>query len=627
MPIESAATVATALGQLARAKLREMGDGAPKLEGDARMECELLCDLHYQNVRLGLEYSKPFRVLQSTIALTASDALGTSRAKARARAIYGFVLTALGRHRTGDRELQDARAMASELRDPITAAFCAQLESVAAGWTGDVDRSLDLMKACVEIHGPWLELNEYCSDAATGNLIESIRGRPNEAWGWISRATARLKRSRPTSALFAEFVVHRACATLAGLGRTVDSDPWLAAQLETLASDQRAAGGFYRLISWGHRARFFAETGSAGPAFDALSASFDAEGYNPRFVHPAVVEYYIAVAHVRLEQCLRSPKGSRPSHIAALRKALRDLRPAARLPLAKAHSLYIEGCVAWLEGSPARSHRLFAQAEALAAQETCPWVLYGIARVRAHALRDQGKLQPARDQARIAEALARGHGSEPRARWIREEFSLPVPAAAPARASSRSSKSSRTGAPSHARQQLAALLHVIRAPGSDLRPEQQVPAVLDDLLRAVDADRGLLWFQADPESGPGLTIGRMRGGEDWSPGESWRDPLIEAVRDTGEAWPPRADVAGIVPVPSVPDSVDATRVLALPLFLRHRAGQAPGGAGADARLAAAGAEDGSGGPARGQCRARLRQHVDGRERLRGDHQQARGAEP
>jgi signal transduction histidine kinase len=91
------------------------------------------------------------------------------------------------------------------------------------------------------------------------------------------------------------------------------------------------------------------------------------------------------------------------------------------------------------------------------------------------------------------------------------------------------------------------------------------------LLRAVDAERGLLRFQSDQDAGPQLAIGRSRQGEDWSPQETWRDSLVDSVRETGEAWPPRADVAEIVLGPFLPESVDATRVLALPLFLRERA--------------------------------------------------------
>ncbi len=569
MPLGSPTSAARTLAYLARSEGRKVATRRALLEGVPRLECELLCDLHYQNARLGLEHGKPFRLLQSTVeALSASERLGPCRTQARARAVYGFVLSALGRRIAGQRELESARTMAREHADPITYAFCVQVESMAASWSGDMDRALELLRTSVEIHGPWLELNEYCGDAASGDLIESIRGRSNEAWTWVAVATDRLKRSYPTSSVFGQYIVQRARAALASLGRSVDSDPWLAAQVAAVANRHGPTSGFSRLISWGCRARVFVESGTAGPEFEALVADFRAEGFNPRLVHPTVVEYYVAVAHVRLHQCLRSPRETRDLHIPALKSALHDLRAAARMDLLKAHSTYIEGCVAWLEGALGKAERCFAKAEVVAAEQTCPWVLYGIARVRAHALREQGNPNAARDQARIAEVLAREHGSEPRARWVREEFGLPVPVA-PARPSSRSSRSSRAGTTNHARQQLAALLHVIRAPVADLRPEQQVPAVLDDLLRALDAEHGLLWFQPEPRAGPRMILGRARGGEDWSVTEEWRESLLDEVRETGEPWPPPSELSEILSAPSVPPGVDPTRVLAVPLFLHE----------------------------------------------------------
>jgi signal transduction histidine kinase/predicted Ser/Thr protein kinase len=570
MPVESAASAARTVAHLAGARLAKLSLRHATSLGDGRATRELLCTLHYQNGRLGLEHGKPLRLLQSAIeGLAAIEPLGPSRGLARATAFHGFVLTVLRRRVAGARELGEAQRMASRLGDPVTATFCVQLEALAACFAGDFDRALLLLHECVEVRGHWLELSELCNDATAAELIDSLRGRSSRAWTWIAHVTRRLRRSHPVAAAFPEHFMHRARAALAACGGNADDDPWLAEQLEEAADQASALRGFARVLSWGPRARFFVESGDIGPAFEALVAEFAAEGHNPRFVHPTVVEYYIAVAHGRLQQCLQSSPGPRASHVVALRDALEDLRPAARAPLYKAHLLYLEGCVAWLEGSTRKAERIFANAEALAIKETCPWVLYGIARVRAHALRDDGKPQAARDQARIAEALAREHGSEPRARWIREEFALPVPVT-PARPGSRSSKSSRTGASHPARRQLTALLHVIRTPVSDLRPEQQVPAVMDDLLRVVDGEHGLLWFEPNPETFPPLLVGRTRNQQAWIAPDGWRKGLMRAVRETGEVWPLSEEVADLVEAPPVPEGVDATRVLVVPLSLHDR---------------------------------------------------------
>jgi signal transduction histidine kinase len=573
MPVDGPTSLTRTLAHFARAQLVAARPRAGPPGADARAAAEILCDLHYQNARLALEQGKPLRMLQSAFeGLTASDTLGHSRAEARARAIYGLVLTTLGRRALGERELSRAQRTAASLGDPVTATFCLQLESLTACFAGEFDRALILLHECVVVRGHWLEVSEFCHEAETADLIESLRGRSARAWAWIARAAERVRRSHRVATMIPEHFMYRAQAALAATGGTIDEDPWLAAQVAKAERDTQLLQGFSRLLSWGPRARFYVETGDIGPAFEALVAEFTAEGHNPRFVHPTVVEYYIAVAHARLQQCFQAPPAARTHHVAALKRALHDLGPAARLPLFKTHRLYIAGCVAWLEGSPREAERFFAEAEVLALEETCPWVLYGIARARAHALRDAGRHDPARDQGRIAEAIAREHGSEHRVRWIRAELGLGVAPPPPSvRLSSRSSRSSRTGATNSARRQLAALLHVIRAPISDLLPEQQVPAVLDDLIRTLEAERGLVAFEPDPAIRPPLLIGRRRTREDWFPGDTWRDEMMRWVRDSGEVWPLGGEVADLFDAPGAPDGIDAGRVLFVPLFLHDQA--------------------------------------------------------
>ena len=558
MPVETARSAANMLGQLTRAGILKLSRRG-SVGGQARAEIELLCDLHYQNARLGMEYGKPLRFVQSTLeALKLSEALGPSRAQARARASYGVVLTALGRRAAGAREVEGAQRMASELADPITLAFCVQMRALSACFGGEFDRALELLRECADVHGPWFELNEYCHNGMNGDFIESLRGRPTEAWAWIARVLGRLRRSSRTTEAVSDYVLHRAQAALTSLGRDATHDPWLAARLKTLPARQDRRESFYTLLSWGPRARLYVESGNIGHSFEALVCEFEAEGHNPRSVHPIVSEYYIAVAHARLHQCLRARPSHRAPHVARLCKALHDLGAVAKVPLYRAHCLVIQGSVAWLGGSLRKARQRLAEAEALAEKETCPWVLYAIARVRAHMLRDEGRLEAARAQARFAEMLAREHGAEPRALWVREEFALQRPAPSPQRQStSSSSRSSRK-----ARRQLSALLHTVRMPSSGLQPTEQAATILDDLLRDVDAERGLILFQPDPANQKELFVGRDRQGKTWSDTEGWREALIRSVSKKGEAWPSEKGQP-----PDAGEGVDRQRVLALPLFL------------------------------------------------------------
>jgi signal transduction histidine kinase/tetratricopeptide (TPR) repeat protein len=562
MPVENTASVMETLGHLARAEVYKRGSHGAPVGGDERARVELLCDLHYQNARLGLEYGKPFRLVQSTLeALKLSERLGPAPAQARARASYGVVLTALGRRRAGMREIANAQRMASELSDPTTYAFCVQMQALAACFGGDFDLALGLLRECVDVHGPWLELSEYCLDAANGDFIESLRGRPTEAMGWNSRAIERQRRSQGAAVGSADYLVHSARATCASMGRDPAAVPWIAARLDVVSTRQSPAQSFYHLVSWGPRARFLLDSGSLGADFEALVRAFEGENHNPRSVHPMVAEYYIVVAHARVQQCRRAAPSERASHVRSLRKALVDLRLVAKLPLYKAHAVYIEGCLAWLQGAASKARAFFADAEALAEQETCPWVLSEIARARGHMLRDEGKLEAARDRARFGEMLAREHGAEPRARSIREEFGLPQPAASvrPPSGSIRSTASSRS------RRQLSALLHAVKRPSVEVAPAQQAASILDDLLRDVDAERGFISFQPFAGEPEPLVVGRNLQGEPGLKAEVWHHALMESVREEGESWPPAEGTPR-----DFGRDADSARVLAFPLFLYDR---------------------------------------------------------
>jgi signal transduction histidine kinase len=162
--------------------------------------------------------------------------------------------------------------------------------------------------------------------------------------------------------------------------------------------------------------------------------------------------------------------------------------------------------------------------------------------------------------------LAREHGAEPRARAIREEFDLREPAET-LRLLATSSAGARAEA--NARRHLEAVLRIARAPTPELRPEQQASAILDELLRAVDAERGLVWYEPDRATGPRLLVGRDRRGADRSEAEAWREPLMRRVLESAEPWPaagPRDGGDG-----DGGEGADRERVLVLPLSLYDRA--------------------------------------------------------
>lgn len=524
---------------------------------------EVLYELYHHHARLSLECGMPSRTLQSiteVLALTEGDAC--SAPLARAHATYGAVLAFAGQSASAEQHLDAARAMAEKVGDPAVLAFYLVRRSVVEIFQGRFDAALVSVRECADKYAPWMETNEFCDEVVNGHIIEAIRGRAPESWSWIVRAVDRLRRRRRTTQVFGTHILYRARTALAAMGRTGNDSPWLSGQLEKIANDPPPDKAFYRTMYWPPRVRYFLETSNLGPEFEELVTRFQREGLDPGQSHPGLIEYYIAVAHARIEQYLRAPSDERPARIGALGAAAADLRAAAKQPLYKAHAEYVDGVLAWTQGRPPKARRLLAKAEILAQRETCPWVLGAVARIRAHMLRDQGRLEAAQDQARVAEVLAREHGAEPRARLVRDEFSLPSPSQPP-RATSSVSSSRRS---SHrARRQLASLLQVVRAPYGQLRREQQCAAIVDDLVRELAADRAFILFEPPDDVASRLALGRSRLGETLAAPTGWRETFMRAAMQHADPWlavPPEDLNADVDP--------DRKRLLAVPLLLNDR---------------------------------------------------------
>ena len=232
---------------------------------------------------------------------------------------------------------------------------------------------------------------------------------------------------------------------------------------------------------------------------------------------------------------LRASEIERPKCLDALREALHDLERAARIPLLLAHCRAVQGYAAWFSGRTKEAHKRFAEAQQLGEQEGAPWVLYAVYRGRAHMLKAQGREEDARDQAKLAETLAQEHGAAYRLRWIREEFGLRTSRRRAADASSSSDWQSVTGALSSSMSSsmsvrslqssahLRTLTKIAEARPEELAPEQQSRAVLDEIVQAMRAERGVLLFVTgapggdvgeDAASRLRVLVARTGGGED-----------------------------------------------------------------------------------------------------------------
>jgi signal transduction histidine kinase/serine/threonine protein kinase/ActR/RegA family two-component response regulator len=525
----------------------------------SQAELELLCELYYQCARIGMEYGKPLLLVHSALAARKmAEHLPPSRARARAHAMVGVVATAVGRVESGRERLAEGKRMALSVGDPATHTFCLQLEAMAASIAGNLDEALALFRTCIEERGHWLELHEYCMVAMTIDMIEVGRGRVNAAWAGVSLAVERLRRNHRVDEEVGAFIILRACASRAEAGHVLDDDPWLRARYDAALGWAETGSGFSHLSSWGARLRTIIVSRGPASEVETLARKFSELGMSPGSAHLAVSDYFVSVAHNRADALLSAPITERAALLPALKKATSDLCAAAKIPLLHAHARLAEAHLAWHGGDLAKARKLMGEAEQLAEQESCYWVLFELARTRAHMLQEQGRRDASRLQARVAHMLAVECGAVARAALVREEFQLPAPEA-PERSELGSSVKS---ASRRAQRQLASLLHVVGAAHPGMRPTQHAEIILDNLVRDLEAECATLWFQSDAASEVRLV--RNRAGVTLPPTElnGFRDELMRRVRTSGEPWPPRGDS-----VYGVGTSVDPKRVMIHPLFL------------------------------------------------------------
>ncbi|MEC7521662.1 MAG: AAA family ATPase [Myxococcota bacterium] len=528
MPVESPRAVAGSAWRLARA------EAGPPASGREAERLSVLCDLHYQNVRLGEEYEKPLRLIQSTArAYALSRRLPPSAARARSEALVATALAILGRRDASTRHAEEAMRIARGLGRPPVLAFCEQMRAMASYFGGDFDRGLDRLHDAFGRHERWMEAAELCLFAVGVYTIEAIRGQYRYAPAMLRRSLSRARRlhAPPPALVLAEHCERASEATLTGVAAL---------------APRAALSGFNRTAAWGPITHAFLELDELGPELEAHLAEFDALGLSPRTAHPVVFEHYVSLAYIRLRQATRGPDRRAP--LRALKRALKDVRAAARFPLFRAHALVLEGAVRWLEGDAGKARALLAEADAIADAESCLWARFEAERLRAHMLRAEGRRDSARQRASLALAIAREAKAAAWERLVRGEFELP-------RASSARGTSIATSQASH-RRQLQTLLHIFEVATRQPAVEEQGRLFLDEVMDSLAATRGLLVFDAESSRDATLLTARQRAAE-------WPDPppevraLIDGAREAGM---PR----------SSGESDDAPRAVAVPLWLRGR---------------------------------------------------------
>jgi signal transduction histidine kinase/ActR/RegA family two-component response regulator len=507
-----------------RRELR-VGQRASSWNQDERLQREALCTFHHQALRLALETDKSARFLAHVLqSMDQAEHMGPSRALVRSLLFYAFAQVALGFRSAGLARLKQADEMAEAIGDPLVSAYCLQIRSVIMGWAGDVDAALEAGDQLLLERGHWLELSEYCLLCWNQSLMLSARGQAEAAWQWIARGIDKIRHESHLVEI-SSFLEHAALATLSALGREAELSHHFEG-IRRSPPQQLVAAGPHHRFSFGVRVRAFTERGDLGPAFEAFVSEVRSTIADPSRAHLALSEFYVHLAHARVQQCLHAKEGERRTLLSELSRSISDLRAVARVPVLRAHLWVLQGYQAQFEGAFLQASLSFSRADDLAQRENCPWVLYAVARGRAHLHKVQGRPEPAHTQATLAATIAETHGYAYRLRWIREEFPALAQSSAPDRVGN-------DGDSAALSQRLDALLQIGQTSPGDLNLAEQSKRIIDALLQCLRADRGIVFLAPEGGGIPTPIAGRDSDGCDIDQPSDYLDGLVRRAFEGG----------------------------------------------------------------------------------------------
>ncbi|HEX2731865.1 MAG TPA: response regulator [Polyangiaceae bacterium] len=464
-----------------------------------RRRTELHCSLLFQVSRLASVRSDAgVLIAAASRAHALAEELGRSDVLARVFSILAFLQTLLGRRGRAQAFATQALAIAELVGDPLTQSHAVFVGCALAAWRDELDLAIELADEGLRKFRSWLTPQEWAITALNVTLIESIRGRAREAWTWAEKGAGRALEYEGDEPIVSEFLSLHCDTAARRLGVELSRADWLARVRK--ACHPIPSNSAYYLWTLGPRLRLFTERGEFGPEFDQYVQSVRELEINPKQAHLIVSEYYVHLSHAYVHRCLRATAEECKSYLPTLECAAKDLRASARLGLLRAHATVIEGYLAFFRGRYLRAERRFAHAAELASANKAPWVVYAVARGRAHLLRARGAWQGAAEQAGLAVQAAEAEGSVHLARWVREEFEIPriseLPPPSQDRVTPASLNPTAFPATIDSERHVQALLNIGRATAAQFDLEQQAKAVLDETLAALGAARGFLFLRA-----------------------------------------------------------------------------------------------------------------------------------
>lgn len=386
-----------------------------------RSQVETLCGLNTTLSRISSENGQWWRSLAyASRVVFLADKLPACRVRVRSDMMVGFYFGLTGARRLSNQRFERALATAEQLADPGSLAFYHQICSVYTAYQGKLEDADAHARQSVVVRGQYMELGELCLVCFGQIATELYRGRNERALEWAGHAIERVLQAGHAPAVFG-LIEDIACGIWMSQGRQ-QQVVQLKSRLRYLKRTQLERTGHYHAVSYACRATHIATAEVPNPALETLIDDFGRLRLNPKRVPLVCVLFYVQVAYARLTQCLRAHAAERPEYLAKLRLALTDVDASTRLPLMEPHREVLRAAMRWFKGAPAEAENRLREAERHARDHGLPLASFHAARLRAHMLAAQNKLEAADDQARVAATYAERYGMLDLLRFVREEF-------------------------------------------------------------------------------------------------------------------------------------------------------------------------------------------------------------
>jgi len=452
-----------------------------------------------------------------------ANRIGPSQEYVYAHAHLAAVAMMTGLRRLADRMFRRVSSVANRLADPRPVAYVDFVSTVIECTlrNSKVDGNAGLRRLLTE-RGRWLNAQESFNAAAIlcNQLIHE--GHIISALAWHDRVRARTHLVRPgVSHPFSH--AHATARAVNGPGEEADrqleaSRAFLAAHPDN--GEELVGYVMAALMST-------VEQGQLGEPFERAVRALAAARLSPRNTWPAQHQIWVSLAYGRLAQWLTAPEQEHALRRDAARRAVREMRRAAKTPLNKAHYLVIQASYHQLAGVPGKALKLLERADRRAWSLDAPVIGYEVARVRARALLALGNPSKARQHAMTALHLAVDGGWEHRARAVRAEFGLDD-------AGFHHSSGGQIVSAEVYRRRLDALQQVSLAAATVVEPRALARVALRETIGILRAERAFL-FLVDADTGQlRPQLGCDAAGTELDELTEYGASLVARVRDSGE---------------------------------------------------------------------------------------------